>query len=62
MRQQYLLAHESAANDALTGLRRAAYPAETPTVNPPPEAIMPAYLFLMGDDSLGVTGRAFDAR
>lgn len=45
-----------------TGMRRAAYPGETPTDNPSPEDIMPAYLFLMGDDSAGVTGRAFDAR
>jgi NAD(P)-dependent dehydrogenase (short-subunit alcohol dehydrogenase family) len=45
-----------------TAMRRAAYPAETPTNNPAPQDIMPAYLFLMGDDSAGVTGRAFDAR
>jgi len=45
-----------------TAMRRAAYPAETPTKNPSPEAIMPAYLFLMGEDSAGFTGRAFDAR
>lgn len=45
-----------------TAMRRTAYPAENPSKNPSPEAIMPAYLFLMGDDSAGVTGRAFDAR
>lgn len=45
-----------------TAMRRTAYPAETPTNNPAPQDIMPAYLFLMGDDSAGVTGRAFDAR
>lgn len=45
-----------------TAMRRAAYPAETPTNNPAPQDIMPAYLFLMGDDSAGVTGRAFEAR
>ena len=45
-----------------TAMRRKAYPAETPTDNPSPEDIMLPYLFLMGDDSLGVTGRAFDAR
>jgi hypothetical protein len=43
-------------------MRRAAYPAETPTNNPAPQDIMNAYLFLMGDDSAGITGRAFDAR
>lgn len=45
-----------------TAMRRTAYPAETPTNNPSPQEIMRAYLFLMGDDSAGVTGRAFDAR
>lgn len=45
-----------------TGMRRSAYPAETPTENPSPEEIMPAYLYLMGDDSIGITGKAFDAR
>jgi NAD(P)-dependent dehydrogenase (short-subunit alcohol dehydrogenase family) len=45
-----------------TAMRRAAYPAEHPDTNPPPEAIMGLYLYLMGDDSVGVTGRAFDAQ
>ena len=27
-----------------------------------PEHIMPTYLFLMGDDSLGITGKSFDAQ
>jgi NAD(P)-dependent dehydrogenase (short-subunit alcohol dehydrogenase family) len=45
-----------------TAMRRTAYPAETPTKNPAPQDIMPAYLFLMGDDSAGITGRAFEAR
>ena len=43
-------------------MRRAAYPAETPSNNPSPQDIMPAYLYLMGDDSAGITGKAFDAR
>lgn len=45
-----------------TAMRRSAYPAETPTDNPSPDAIMPAYLYLMGEDSLGVTGQAFNAQ
>lgn len=45
-----------------TAMRRAAYPAENPASNPSPEDIMPAYLFLMGEDSAGITGKAFDAR
>ncbi len=45
-----------------TAMRRAAYPAEHPETNPYPEQIMPTYLFLMGDDSLGITGKSFDAQ
>jgi len=45
-----------------TAMRRAAYPGEAPESNPAPQDIMPCYLYLMGDDSLGVTGQAFDAR
>ena len=45
-----------------TAMRRTAYPAEHPDTNPAPADIMASYLFLMGDDSLGVTGRSFDAQ
>jgi len=45
-----------------TAMRRAAYPGETPTDNPNPEQIMGVYLFLMGDDSAGVTGLSFNAQ
>ena len=45
-----------------TAMRRTAYPGEQPTDNPAPEDIMATYLFLMGDDSAGITGQAFNAR
>lgn len=45
-----------------TAMRRTAYPAETPTTNPSPADIMPAYLYLMGEDSVGVTGQAVAAQ
>lgn len=45
-----------------TVMRRTAYPAENPAVNPLPEQIMPAYLYLLGPDSRGVTGGSFDAQ
>lgn len=45
-----------------TAMRRTAYPGELPTDNPAPQDIMAAYLFLMGDDSAGITGQAFNAR
>lgn len=45
-----------------TAMRRTAYPAETPDRNPSPEAIMPLYLFLMGEDSLATNGQSLDAQ
>ncbi|MAL96416.1 MAG: YciK family oxidoreductase [Haliea sp.] len=45
-----------------TAMRRSAYPAEDPTRNPSPDEILPAYLYLMGDDSVGMTGQALDAQ
>ncbi len=45
-----------------TGMRAQAYPGENPASNPLPEAIMPLYLYLMGPDSTGVNGQAFDAQ
>lgn len=45
-----------------TAMRRSAYPAEEPTRNPSPDEILPAYLYLMGDDSIGMTGQALDAQ
>lgn len=45
-----------------TAMRRSAYPAETPDTNPGPQAIMHAYLYLMGDDSAAENGKSFDAQ
>ncbi|MFK7977637.1 MAG: YciK family oxidoreductase [Halioglobus sp.] len=45
-----------------TNMRHLAYPGEKPTDNPSPEDIMPAYLYLMGEDSAPANGLAFDAR
>lgn len=45
-----------------TAMRRVAYPAELPSVNPFPEQIMTPYLYLLGGDSKGVTGQSFDAQ
>ncbi|MEM1152612.1 MAG: YciK family oxidoreductase [Pseudomonadota bacterium] len=45
-----------------TAMRRTAYPGEVPTTNPDPADIMRAYLYLMGDDSTGITGAAFNAQ
>lgn len=45
-----------------TAMRRAAYPAEPPQRNPHPARIMPAYLYLMGPASTGVTGCSLDAQ
>lgn len=45
-----------------TAMRAQAVPDEDPQVLPSPEQIMPAYLYLMGEDSRGVTGESVDAR
>jgi len=44
-----------------TNMRKDAYPAENPETLPNPEDKLPLYLYLMGDDSLGVTGEALKA-
>ena len=45
-----------------TAMRATAFPAEAPDASPPPEEIMPLYLYLMGKDSLGLSGKAFHAQ
>lgn len=45
-----------------TNMRAHAYPAENPMHNPEPADIMPVYLYLMGKDSAGITGQAFNAQ
>ena len=43
-----------------THMRAAAFPNENPATLPTPENIMPAYLYLMGGDSKGVTAQSLD--
>lgn len=45
-----------------TAMRRSAYPAEAPSSNPSPEAIMRTYVYLMDDRSAEQTGYSFDAQ
>lgn len=45
-----------------TAMRMAAYPGEDPKTLPPPEAIMPLYLYLMGPDSQAINGQALNAQ
>ena len=45
-----------------TGMRMKAYPGENPETLPTPEEIMPAYLFLMGNDSKSTNGQSIDAQ
>jgi len=45
-----------------TAMRATAYPAENPNTLPIPEDIMPAYLYLLGDDSMAIKGQALNAR
>ena len=45
-----------------TSMRATAYPGEDPMTLPPPEAIMPLYLYLMGPDSHEVNGQTLNAQ
>ena len=45
-----------------TAMRASAYPGEDPSTLPSPDEIMEKYLYLMGPDSTGVTGQAFNAQ
>lgn len=44
-----------------TRMRAAAYPAEDPQTVKTPDSLMPLYLYLMSDTSIGTHGSAFDA-
>lgn len=44
-----------------TSMRAEAYPAENALLLPTPATLMPLYLYLMGPDSVGITGRRFEA-
>lgn len=45
-----------------TRMRNLAYPGEPPANTPLPETVMPAYLYLMGPDSMGIHGQALSAQ
>lgn len=45
-----------------TRMRASAFPAEDPATLPTADTIMPAYLYLMGTDSVGVNGQQLDAQ
>ncbi|OTG88253.1 YciK family oxidoreductase [Acinetobacter sp. ANC 4558] len=45
-----------------TAMRAKAYPDEDPKTLPSPESLMPAYLYLIGDDSLHLNGQSIDAQ
>ncbi|EGG98290.1 Putative oxidoreductase [gamma proteobacterium IMCC2047] len=45
-----------------TNMRMKAYPGEDPDKLATPEQIMPLYLYLMGDDSIAMNGKSFDAQ
>ena len=45
-----------------TNMRADAFPAEDPSILSTAEDIMPAYLFLLGPDSMNVNGQSIDAQ
>ena len=44
-----------------TAQRRQLYPGEDPNILPPPEAVAPSYLWLLGPDGAGTTGQSLTA-
>lgn len=42
-----------------TAMRATAYPAENPETVKTPDALMPAYVYLLSDDSIGISGQSF---
>jgi NAD(P)-dependent dehydrogenase (short-subunit alcohol dehydrogenase family) len=45
-----------------TAMRAAAYPDENPETLPRPDEITRAFVYLASDDSLGITGKTFEAQ
>lgn len=45
-----------------TRMRAAAYPGENPDTRPTADSLMPLWLYLMGPDSIGISGETFDAQ
>lgn len=45
-----------------TEMRAEAYPDEDPIILPTPDDIVPVFVYLASDESIGVTGKQFDAR
>jgi hypothetical protein len=45
-----------------TLMRAAAFPGEVPATLPQPEQVLGPFLYLLGAESRGVTGRRFDAQ
>jgi NAD(P)-dependent dehydrogenase (short-subunit alcohol dehydrogenase family) len=45
-----------------TAMRRTAYPGENPSSNPSPETLMPAWVYLMSDESHHLHGQALNAQ
>jgi NAD(P)-dependent dehydrogenase (short-subunit alcohol dehydrogenase family) len=45
-----------------TRMRAAAFPGEAPETRPKPEQVLGPFLYLLGPESRGVTGRRFDAQ
>lgn len=45
-----------------TAMRRMAFPGELADANPSADDVLPAFQFLLSDDSIGITGKALNAR
>jgi NAD(P)-dependent dehydrogenase (short-subunit alcohol dehydrogenase family) len=45
-----------------TRMRASAFPAENPNTVKKPEEIMSSYLYLIGDESISISGKSIDAQ
>lgn len=61
-RSSHLRANAVVPGPVASPLRRKTHPGEAPSALPSPETLAPLYLYLMGPDSRGVSGRVFDAQ
>jgi len=60
--QLHGLLHNASLLGQRTSMCAVAYPAEDPNTLLSPEQIMPAYLYLLGPGSQGISGQSFDAQ
>jgi NAD(P)-dependent dehydrogenase (short-subunit alcohol dehydrogenase family) len=59
-RHEHLRVNAVVPGPVATPARAFTHPGASPATLPPPESILPTYLWLMGPESRGVSGQVFD--